>query len=371
MSLANWIARQQKISGCSSLELAIYTGLSRATLFRLKDPQSVEKPRLSTIRALERFFGSSYKPTAQTGLVNDLEWLDEAKYAPKDRIYKLQDKKCIICQSSLESIEIGTFFCVNPSNARKSEFFNYLSEEEIEETMVLTCGKCSVTFQDVCGYSYQTLVNIILGEPQGRFTTIVSDYEAGSNHKTNIEKAVSNQSLLALKLNTQQSTLSRIINKKIDWIDGRIAKELHVLCARRILNAKSINLPRISKEIALSILQKHFIQNYSSPQESVILNYRYEKNRISGIGCDLLLVDKSGDNQCAVFVLTQECERYLDSHYIGIGILLQVKFISIYILTKNSDVLHVCPVTYQIDQNYETITSFITDTHSAYSSLNK
>lgn len=341
MTLSEWINAIQEDLGISTVELVQKTRISHATIYRLKNGGDEFKPRKQTIKALEDYFQESYKPLER--IMMRLE-STEKESTTADRAFHKQGSLCVVCDSKLPSCESAYEFLINIDTEKKLDFNQYLSSEEEEELTVFTCKKCASHFDAACNYDYQTIVSLITAKEGQHLTVDVSESKA----QESVIKKITNQTLLAKKLNIEQSTISRIVNKKIQWLDPYIARSLHTLCAKRLEKAEMTDVPFQNKRIAMHDLIKRYREQYNYPDSHIKENFRqvfYDNNILT---CDILLQDHEGENSCAIFIVNNENHAERKQYYLGVGLALNVEYVCVYSIQQIKLNLDFNPVFYLI-----------------------
>ncbi|WP_133408283.1 helix-turn-helix transcriptional regulator [Parashewanella tropica] len=333
MSLASWIynlidknKKNVEHQLPHSVEsLSKMSGVSVATLYRLLSEDNTALPRQSTIEKLEKAFKVKYM-SSKDKLVNESLAFSYLSSDPDSEIpqdYSEQSARNIAsggsCQICL-SKQPNTSFHINPHVSKlyiESPTYDLNSFSQI-----YTCDDCCDAVVSALKKSYPVMITTLLHKDdcQLHLTKLVREAEVGT--------PITNQSLLALELGVEQSTISRIKNEKIEYIQQELAHQLHCLCARKLLQ-NQFTLPAfVEKKDAinelLNLLSNELDYSPTFIKEDVQLQITSEQN----ISCDIMVYDVTGDPLIACFVMGKDTDSQKARHkYTGLGLALGAKFV--------------------------------------------
>lgn len=340
MSIQSWLEVSLAKNRMTLAELARKSSVSISTLHRIRSGVSLN-PSLRTIKSLEKVLGIKELNEITSDEPYFIPLMEENHFTVDPITVELnnQNNQCPVCLDYFvdKNYKIHE---LNPYRMKDVLVDAYQSDIP-EEKIIFICEKCHPVFSEVMEFSYPTILETIMAH--GLFPIMVYSQDL------NKEVAITNQSLLAEKLEVNQSTISRIMGKNknkresqtnrkkyVDVINYGLAKKAHVLCAKRMLHDEFKPDLEVNKSIALSLFKRDLETRYGYPYDRFIAEYSKNINfNQLIIKCDLMVLDAEGKNLAACFFVdTNEGDIFQDE-YIGLGLCMGVKYISIIVLDQN------------------------------------
>ena len=209
MSIQSWLEVSLAKNRMTLAELARKSSVSISTLHRIRSGVSLN-PSLRTIKSLERVLG-----------VKELNEItsDEPSFIPQKKENRFtvdpytvtlnnQNNQCPVCLDYFVDKNY-VYHELNPYRM-KDVLVDAYQSDILEEKIIFICEKCHPVFSEVMEFSYPTILETIMAH--GPFPIMVYSQDL------NKEVAVRNQSLLAEKLEVNQSTISRIYRIYLQYL---------------------------------------------------------------------------------------------------------------------------------------------------------
>lgn len=350
MSVKLWLEKSLNENKLTIAELARKSYVSVATLHRLKSGDNIW-PTKKTIQKLEKVLGT-FEPSKNshaTLLIDSgMDSVDSFKFVLKE-----QNEQCPVCHVHLNE-QNQQVFEINPYRMKDIPIGD-IDEESFREALVITCNDCATAFRDVMDFTYPRILEVIMASG----SSPIMVFSKAQNENV----AITTQSLLAEKLCVNQSTISRIIgrnknkreslanrNTSIDIINNALAIEVHILCARRMLDKGFKPDEELSKSIGLSNLTRELETYHGFPSNRFIAGYKVKLKSIGVVfKCDLMVLDEESNNLIACFIVDTSEEDLYQDEFIGVGLSMGVRFVSITVLDKqHSSFFPISNVVYEI-----------------------
>jgi transcriptional regulator with XRE-family HTH domain len=340
--LSIWIESKRKELNLSLRDLSNNSGVALSTLQRLiHDGKSI--PRLITLSKLYKVLGE-YTPKAGSSVHNSARSRLIFSGEEREELYDF----CPVCDESLSGgddvprIKINTF---------KNKGAIEILEGEYNPPYVDTCLACSKVLDEVCFLPYEQLIDIIISPGPNQFYT---------NKEDNKKRAVTSQTTLAEILGVNQSTISRIYRTSIGhpWnlidqrhntkkISPQLAREIHILCAKRLVENKLKLPPNTSKESAIDSYYLHLIHEKKLPPSNIERNVNFNNTQNHRFSCDLLISSR-GKPLMTIFFASFKNESLQNSPYLGIGLAFRTNYIAIHPIGDGSLIHSAFPSFYEV-----------------------
>ena len=292
--------------------LSAISGLAESTLYRLLSENNEALPRRSTIKRLETALGAKYEKSLEEESV--IFMIDPSKPKVFSVVDEYFNHKCAICCSSAIS--------GHKEISRHNEKLQFIYDSDEEDIIYLpTCEQCDKAVSQVYQMSYSSIIFSIIekGERPLRLSKDVLELKMNT--------PITNQTLLAAELDVDQSTISRIVSKKIEFINPNLARKLHILCAKRLIN-NEFKLPlKVDRKVAVDELYHQLTKEYHYPDSFIMKKFSKHVTTEQIVSCDMMVFNNESKPFIACFIIDDTLSKTdVFNTYVGLSILLGVRY---------------------------------------------
>jgi predicted transcriptional regulator len=345
-NINQWITLYLEEMRMSQRRLSERTGISMSTIQRLMSGSNANI-RMSTIENLEKLLGE-YKPSKKSPEPN-LVMYEEPVITGFDLVFSACNGICPVCGRGMK--EPDEYVYINRYRLKNVTHDDFTYDGDDDGLVVFTCKDCIGYVNKAAEMNYPIMISCIIAAGHQRITVYSKE------HKKEVD--ITNQSLLADKIGVSQSTISRIshsdfknmgkpFNKRkvIDVIEPKLARDLHILCAKRLSN-KDFMMPMIIRlDQAIHHLMSYLKNDHGYQDGHFIRDYRVECIEGVSIKCDLMVFDEQSDCLICCFVADETVSK---DYLLGLGAAFKAKYILILVTSSSYQYGWSGIVTYKVD----------------------